>query len=180
MNDNEIEQQLRDQSQFNVPKVAPPPLGVLNARVDVARRRRRRFRTGVSGAVLLVVAGGTLAWINGTNTPRTNGGTESTQIVDAMPKNPTSPKIGPTDTIATNTTSKKKNDSTFKRPRIQLYAKVRQPLPVFDIQQDTKAIHHIGWVECEESIPLDMRYVPDSQQQTFDAVLNGRGWTVDL
>ena len=64
--------------------------------------------------------------------------------------------------------------------RLRLFARVRGHVPVLQIDRDAQRISVVGWVEAEQSIPVDLRYVPDRQQETFNAVLQGDSDPISL
>lgn len=55
---------------------------------------------------------------------------------------------------------------------IRLFATVRQSLPVFEVEKDTQLVHHVGWVDSESVIPIDLESVADDRREFLRAVLN--------
>lgn len=54
---------------------------------------------------------------------------------------------------------------------LQVFATVRKPVPVFDRQQDTQYYRHVGWIDSEAVVPIDVSQVPPEQLRALEALL---------
>jgi hypothetical protein len=131
----------------------------LNQRVARVRRRRRSLRI-VSGAAAILLFGYVTQsnWQQPTKPDGMPGSVQESLVADA---------VG-----ADAVPAPRSKPLKSRPPRVQLYASVSQSVPVFDFDQQTQSMHHIGWVESQQEVPVDMNYVPDNQQDSFKAVLN--------
>lgn len=55
---------------------------------------------------------------------------------------------------------------------LQIYAQVRDPLPVFGVRDDTQQFVHIGWIESERTVPVDLGAFSSSQQAGIRAAFD--------
>ncbi|MCG8651960.1 MAG: hypothetical protein MI861_19120, partial [Pirellulales bacterium] len=63
---------------------------------------------------------------------------------------------------------------------IRVFARVIEQSPVFDVHPQTKVMRHVGWIESEQTVPLDLRFFSDDQQQDFRAMLRPNAQSVPL
>ena len=162
----QIPQQRLPESQIAVPPSEPPSLVTLNERVSQVRRRRKFVRA--SGSVVIACLASALVFWIGSVSNEVPG---ETQVAVSSP----------TGRQEFNDFSEAPEETTRRQPRIQLYANLVDAVPVFDFDKETKAIHHVGWVESEQRVPVDMNYVPQQQQETFNAVLSSKdAWDYSL
>lgn len=169
---DELTQQLDDHSQWSIQSAPAPSLDSLHERVGQVRSRRRRLRVGSSLAAIVCLMG-TLVYMNQEETPA--------PIVDDVPMElalNTDASPPETQQVADVPPSEPQQRS---QPRIQLYANVVGAAPVFDFNEDTQSMHHVGWIESERRVPVDMKYVPDRQQKTFNAALSSTDdWRIEF
>ncbi len=162
-----------------VPNSDPPSVEDLNRRVASVRRRRRAVRfVSAAAATFLFVFVTRANWQQqtGPNDVPENLIAEVGSPNGVFDLNadlaPTIPAKDAKSAPAKDAKSAPAKDAKSAAPRIQLYASVSQAVPVFDFDKQTQSIHHVGWVESQQEVPVDMNYVPDNQQDSFKAVLN--------
>lgn len=55
--------------------------------------------------------------------------------------------------------------------KIRLLAKVRQPVPVFEVDEQSQSMRYVGWVEDELQVPVDLDHMPSEQRASFRKAL---------
>lgn len=160
-----------------VPASTPPSFSTLEQQVGQRRRRRTLVRRGMTGASLVALAFVTLAVWPSVQPEQIR---DRVLIADGNP-NPES-IVSPTVEAVLNDPDPGDQDTA---PKIQLYANFSQPVPVFDIDEATQQIRHVGWAESQQRVPVDMKYVPHQQQEAYNTVLtsdgeNFSGWDFSL
>ena len=170
MNEVETKQRLKDERDVAVPTSHAPSMESLQQKVSQVRRRRTMLRSVTGAAAVLMCVVGSIAVLNRSND-------QSNDVV--MPQNNhVAAAVDPTPTAVESDQA-----PVVSGPKIQLYARVRGAVPVFDIDAEKKLIQHVGWAESERKVPVDMRYVPESHQETFHAVLSSNNqddWHLSL
>ena len=170
---NQTDQTIESELNSNVPLVpssTPPGIESLNQRVASLRRRRSIVR-GTATCVLLLA---TVFAMNSFRQPAdlNRPGKDAIALSDNQPSLSTSQSDqSPTQTDRGAGVAPQAPET--RTPKIQLYASLSHSVPVFDLDEETKTIHHVGWVESQQEVPVDMKYVPENQQESFNAVLNG-------
>ena len=176
MNEVETKQRLKDERDVAVPTSHAPSMESLQQKVSQVRRRRTMLRSVTGAAAVLMCVVGSIAMLNRSND-------QSNDV--AMPQNNhVAVAIDPTPAAVESTDQTPVDQKLVaSEPKIQLYARVRGAVPVFDIDAEKKLIQHVGWAESERKVPVDMRYVPESHQETFHAVLSSNNqddWHLSL
>ena len=158
---DKIQRQLEQAPEMEVPFSTPPSFSELNERVAVVRRRRKTMRviSGMTAAACFLMV--SLFLIR----PKVDGNRDI-QIAG----NPSS--IIPEPNSVNESLPVEAELETLHQPKIQLYARVVGTAPVFDYDEDTETIHHVGWIESERRVPVDMKYVPQQHQEKFNAALS--------
>ena len=142
----------REEGEPSIPDSTPPTLNQLSQRL---KRRRTSKRTGLAVGFSLAVIGlfATVALQPGTaELPAT---TDSRR-----------------EYAGTASQSGSSTGAPFHEPSdIRLFASVYRSLPLFEIEAETQRFQHVGWIESEEVVPIDMGKMTDDQQATLRAVL---------
>lgn len=139
-----------------VPYSTPPKFGVLMNHVQ--RRRRRRTVTKVTALAVVTACVALVV----TQQP-------SDAIIDGQAMKMQVVLSDVTDLPVTAMAEVPKDEK--KPAAMRLIAKVRGDSPVFEFDRETKQMYHVGWVQSLQRVPIDMRYVPRQQQETYEAVL---------
>ena len=150
---------------MTVPDSLPPTMQELARSVGRLRRRRRAIGGAALGfaltscVVLLIVQ-----WTRDANPDRVI----QAAVADASVNESAVPAVA------------KAVISEEKPATIQLFARIRGDSPVFEFNRETKQLQQVGWLSSERMVPVDMRYVPSQQQETFNAVLDREGAMLSL
>jgi hypothetical protein len=157
MNPSDRDQKWKPEAQsIPVPDSAPPTF--LDLTNEVQRRRRRR--TVTKAAVLAVVTACVVLVV--THQP-------SDAIIDGQAMQVQDVQSDLAESPVTVIAEAPKDEN--KPATMRLFARVRGDSPVFEFDRETKQMHHVGWVQSLQRVPIDMRYVPSHQQETYEAVL---------
>lgn len=152
---NETTGKILDAQSIPVPESATPAMEDLLQQVHRRRRRRSLARLGVAAGVAAACVA--LVFV------RSQGDIENNKrqpapVVQVEPAMQNDLAVVPVQQRET--------------ARIRLFARVRGETPVFEFDRETRRMNHVGWVQSQQRVPIDMRYVPSQQQETFNAVLH--------
>ena len=148
-----------------VPDSATPTMHDLMQCVRSRRRRRHAVRISLAGCVLTSCL---VLLVTQRRQDANHNRAIQAPVADSRPSEPAVSAMP----LAANTDD---------RPTtMQLFARVRGDSPVFEFDTETKRLQHVGWVSSEQMVPIDMRYVPSQQQETFNAVLHRTGEPLSL
>ena len=141
-----------EESEPGIPDSTPPTLNQLSQRLN---RRRARKRTGLAVGCSLAVIGlvATAALQRGSEEPVASTDSRRDYAGTASQSGSSS------------------NLPIHELPDIRLLASVYKSVPLFEIEADTRRFQHVGWIESEEVVPIDLGEVTDDQQATLRAVL---------
>ena len=56
-------------------------------------------------------------------------------------------------------------------PEVRLFARVRQPVPVFELDEQTNQLQYVGWLEKQRRIPVDWQHVPSEDRPRYERAL---------
>lgn len=147
----------------SAPPASPPTVDFLNQRVAGLRRRRQIIRATTSTAAVVCLFVLFSLW------QPTESHKDGTGAVVAE----TSPPPATTfETAEPKFAAPSSQPIKIQPSKVQLYASISQSVPVFDVNEETQTIHHVGWVESNQEVPVNMNYVPENQQDSFNAYLN--------
>lgn len=54
---------------------------------------------------------------------------------------------------------------------VRVFARVRLQTPVFGLDEETRYLRHVGWIDSEETVPVDLSQFPSAQRENLEAVL---------
>lgn len=158
-----------------VPPAEVPDIAALQNRVS-KRRRRRKWGTFVSCSVAVAIGLAVVSRWNQGNEPaplvqpgQAVSGEKSSRALAGQ----TQPVIFPVDHDVAQVGVDETND-------IRVFARVIEQSPVFDVHPQTKVMRHVGWIESEQTVPLDLRFFSDDQRQDFRAMLRPNAQSVPL
>ncbi|MGB7344343.1 MAG: hypothetical protein WBD20_09025 [Pirellulaceae bacterium] len=163
-----------------VPPSSPPEFRQLTKRVALLRRRRRVVRSLAASAAVVVGLLFVATWRNSDqlNDSAARLAADANGQSADPPAKQTNEQIVQDNSAPVAPVERVKSSGS---PKIQLYASVSQSVPVFDFDEQSKTIHHVGWVESQHDVPVDMSFVSENQQDTFNAVLHQAGdWHFSL
>ncbi|QDT12509.1 hypothetical protein [Planctomycetes bacterium K23_9] len=159
------------------PPSLPPDFDQLTRKVAAVRRRRRVVMTVAAGSVAIMCLATVFAW-QGLMAPN------KSQINVAqgnLPDGMLAESNRATSIAVLQPSVGEESSVEVRPPKIQLYALMSQSVPVFDVDEKTKTIHHVGWVESQQDVPVDMNYVSENQQNRFGVVLEAdEAWHLSL
>lgn len=142
-----------EESEPGIPDSTPPTLDQLSQRLN-RRRARKRTRLALGGSLAVIGLVATAALQRGSE--------QSPATTDSR-----------RDYSGTASQSSSSSDVPIHELRdIRLLASVYQSVPLFEIEADTRRCLHVGWIESEEVLPIDLGEVTDDQQATLRAVLS--------
>lgn len=98
------------------------------------------------------------------DTPSSDVAVESTDI-GAEPNQPKSPPSQETPTLAEQPTSR----------GLHVFATVRGQVPLFGVDKETQRLEHIGWIESEQRLPVDLDQLSTGQWKSIEAVYRNDG-----
>ena len=157
---NEIEDQLASQAaELAGPRSSAPSLITLQERVSKRRRRRTLVRRSAAASSLAACA--LLAFIASKDLTNTN----STDDV---------PKVAANNTNSVDQSTKTKFDTQAFKEKMRLLARVRRPLPVFQMDRQNRQMRYVGWIEDEQTVPVNLEQLTNEQQATFRKMLDRR------
>lgn len=148
-----------------VPDSAPPTFHDLMNEVQLRRRRR----TVAKGAVLAVVTACVVLVV--THQP-------SDAIIDGQTMQAQDMQSDLAESPVTVIAEAPKDED--EPATMRLFARVRGESPVFEFDRETRQMLHVGWVQSLQRVPIDMRYVPSQQQETYEAVLSSQATPYSL
>ncbi|MFK8113928.1 MAG: hypothetical protein AB8B91_17125 [Rubripirellula sp.] len=148
MNEHETEPLIT--ATVNSPTSNPPSLDELRVRLQSRRKRRKRVRLA-AGFSVGIAATWLLSLVSSMSVER---GAEP-QIASVTPIQP-SPSVAVDEEL----------------PEFAVFARVRQPMPIFHRPEGSELLQHVGWVESEEVVPVNMSQLPEDQRKGFYQVLN--------
>ena len=157
MNERPNETQIQV-SEVATPESFAPSLKELQEAVQT-RRNFRAVRMRVLGSVSVVLCMIIGAWT-----------LKSSEVVAPSLPQPTDVIVNVADQDSPATNVAMDTDSESDAP-FRVFAKVRQPVPVFQKQEGTEYLHHIGWMNSERVVPVDTKQFLPEQRQQFEAVL---------
>ena len=176
-----LEQQLMADANLELPASLAPDISELHERVSVVRRNRKIMRgVNVALATCLIATCGFVVLDRYRSNQPLPGAPSPSQIAVELPLRNDAVSEPQRSNGELQDLPRKSDRFNDRSPRIQLYARYVEPMPVFDIDQEKQEVHHVGWVESERTIPVDMKYVPTDQQETFNAMLSGDAWNISL
>jgi hypothetical protein len=157
MSDYKISDMFLQQSEPTTPASSAPKLNELSGRVRSRRLQRRIVAACWCGTIGLCAIAVAIVWPSlgsgsGKDAPRSS---ENVAVVE----------------------SPSRDEITFPGADplvegVQVFATVSQRIPIFGLQRDTQLLYHVGWIDSEEIIPVDVSQFPSDQQQNFKALLD--------
>jgi hypothetical protein len=153
MADNNHIESLLQRPDPRTPPSNPPDVNELQQRVGKRRRRRTLIATSLVGGTLtclLVV----VLWRPhfGSDANQNRGGA-------ATVANEPTPLDAPV-SLASNEPS-----------GVRVFATVWHQIPIFELEEKTQALRHLGWIDSEEMVPVDLSQFSSDQQKSIEAVL---------
>jgi hypothetical protein len=142
-----------EESEPGIPDSTPPTLSQLSQTLNRRRgRKRARLTVGCGLAVIGLVV--TAALQRGTQ---------------ELPATTDSHR----ESVGTASQGESSSDVPIHEPSdIRVFASVYRSLPIFEIEADTQRFQHVGWIESEGIVPIDLTDATDDQQAMLRAVLS--------
>ena len=146
------EPNFREESEPGIPDSAPPTLDQLSQRLNRRRGRKRAWiAAGFGFAVIGIVTTAALQ----------RGSEELTTTTDPH-----------REYAGTANQRGSSSDAPIPEPsEIRLFASVYRSFPLFEIEADTQRFQHVGWIESEGVVPIELGGVTDDQHATLREVL---------
>lgn len=159
MNDQHSIQPLLGDDIPQAPPVRVPSLDQLRREVGRRRQRRKLASAAALGSVALAIVAGFAFRFGPGDQPETlplrPEAAAPVSVVDADDRPPRDQRV-----------------VAMSDPGVRVYARVLDHLPVFGMNEETKLIRHVGWIESERTIPVDLERLSADQQRTLKAVLD--------
>jgi hypothetical protein len=161
MNEQHTTARLFGETEPRVPHSAPPDLEHLIIRLRKRRRARRILGTSVLSALGVLLIACAHEW-NSTRRPQRNRPGDAVVRADTESSTDSRETAGPSGV----------EPMPESLAGVRVFAKVHQPIPVFGRQEGTEYIRHVGWIDSEELVPVDLSRFPLEQQKSIEAVLH--------
>lgn len=139
------------------PTVSVPRIDQLSRRVHL-RMWIRRGATGVSLGLVLLLGLVASAWLSDVN-PRT-----SRPLVEHDVENRHSD-------VTSDSMNSNDQPSIDPGSDVHVYALVRDRVPVFGVPHGSDQVQFVGWIESEQTLPVELNRFPTEQQQNIKSVL---------
>lgn len=161
MNEQEMTARLLSETEPRVPYSAPPAVEHLMIRLRKRRRTRRIVGTSLVATIGVLLITCAHVW-NDTRQTELNQPGAAVASAEAQPATASRDPTQPDDV---DQISESLGD-------VRVFAKVHQPIPIFDRQEGTEYIRHVGWIDSEEIVPVDLSRFSLEQQQSIESVLH--------
>lgn len=159
MNTNRSTDQLLAAAIPKVPVVAVPDIDSLHRQLNRRRRRKLVSAASIAGVALALLATFALPW-----DPETDH--ETAGLPKLLPSVGVivDPRIDQDDVGVVSAVDLSAD--------VHVYARLWGQLPVFGVDRETQRMHHVGWIESETTLPVDLQTFSKDQQQSIKAVLD--------
>ena len=164
---NEIQRQLQSQAaELSGPPSTPPSLSQLSGQVAARRHRRAvALRVASSGAAVACVL--LIVFSFNRNPPADQ---------DSMPVavTPGAGQLAVLDADSGGTVSDSGTaiDPDKIREKMRFLARVRQPRPVYRIDRESNQLRYVGWIEDEQTVPVELNPLSNEQEANIKRVSN--------
>ena len=149
------------EQRLNAPAPAAPSSEVpdLKHLQGIVGSRRRRRQTA-SSLAMVMMAGAAITVSVWQPTPG-----EPTQSTDSRTDPPAiiAPRPG--------VTAENLRMVHHREPQYRVFARVHDQVPVFGVHPESKQVEHLGWIESERAVPVDIDGISRQQQRSIEAVL---------
>ena len=145
------------------PQSQPPTLAELQQQVS-KRRCTRKSRRRIAGSFLAAATVGLVVTFAYQTPQQVETETAATHIEPSITGTPTELRVAENPSSLNPEFSQEQN-------RFRVLARVHQPLPIFQRDENSDHLLHVGWMNSEQVVPVDVNQFQPEQQQSIQAVL---------